>query len=71
MTKNAKKLFLAFFSLFLPAGTLSSVFIFLIYFFLLKFGVKNFGLQALFQSSQHLNEKRKDPDPEADLDPYL
>ncbi len=62
--KIGKKFLFIFFSYNLPAGTLSSV-------LKIKFFVKilcfNFILQALFQSAQHLYEKRKDLDP----DPYL
>jgi hypothetical protein len=51
-----KKDFFIFFSYNLPSGTLSSVLIIL---FLAKILCKNFILQTLFQSAQHLYEKRE------------
>ncbi len=61
-----KKIFFIFFSYNLPADTLSSIF--KMKFFAKILYVKIFILQALFQSAQHLYEKKgKNPDP----DPYL
>jgi hypothetical protein len=54
--KYAKKSFVIFFSFNLSTGTLSSV---LKFYFLQKVLCLNFILQALFQSAQHIYEKRE------------